>query len=968
MDEAEKKNSTLGATLEKVRNRLINTFTDSAVEDALSVVLEGVGKLIQVLIALPGFIKENRVEIGLMAAAYVAFNFQSAAATANMLREKLAVEVLRKAHIRARLARRALNAAYAANPIGVTIAAVLLLVTAFVTLYRNSETVRNGINRFADALREAIDQVPFFVKVLFPAVGALQLMLDIFREGPGVIKSYLDSFVTFAKNVPLYFDIVELKARQFGLAVKDALNFGFNQEEIDRQLQEVADQIAGKREEIAENNAGYREREIERSRTAAQKEGEAAMQEYTKQQDELVRQKVRTNQELTELDRKLFSRFDNEEKKALLQERARAEEQQRLDEEKKERLLSERERDLQRVKNKVIAGKELTEVEQAIYDALTDQEKKALKKRADLREQAAEDERRRQEQAERDRAAAIARIEDLENEAIGNRFDQQAAQARTSAARDIAALVGDPEQIERQAELIRDRLRKELEGIEDDRSEAFRAALETVRGYEQELQDLQTGTGTQQADAALKQLRTALEAESKALERQQRQRRLATLESFRAGEIDLQEYYRRQDRIRTDGEAALLAISRRRATEEVEAIATSTAAKLEQMDAEYDALQKKRDDQEQKRKEEIDRLREQGDLTREEADAALKASEDLRREQDITDLQNHENKKLEIVAESTDQQLEIQENAVKREGELTQQQIDDLERLRQIRADIYAELLTDLSTLTGQFLADSNRSFNEYFKELLITTLRAVKRVLLVTYAQITAEDVLSKGFAGIATAALKIAAIEAVFGVAETAVRSFQEGGAIGGRSDGLGNVWEGGQVPMHAGFTRGRSHAAGGIRQGGVELEGDEYVLRNGPERLVVNGRSARAFEPVLRELSKNPDIFSPFRRQKVSAINAVNGWGRKFASGGVIGPTPVPLNAPLNENGLVPFLASPTGADTALRELSERALYAAERATAAAEAANARIDRLRVYNDPAEVVRYGQDKIKSESRGEL
>lgn len=95
--------------------------------------------------------------------------------------------------------------------------------------------------------------------------------------------------------------------------------------------------------------------------------------------------------------------------------------------------------------------------------------------------------------------------------------------------------------------------------------------------------------------------------------------------------------------------------------------------------------------------------------------------------------------------------------------------------------DSLTQFTTSMGEMIGQWMMGEQMSFKEFSKQMLIIALEAVEKMLLVKYAEIGAKDVASKGFAGLATAAAKYAAIKGLFAIAKGAVSSFDVGGYTG-------------------------------------------------------------------------------------------------------------------------------------------------------------------------------------------
>lgn len=95
--------------------------------------------------------------------------------------------------------------------------------------------------------------------------------------------------------------------------------------------------------------------------------------------------------------------------------------------------------------------------------------------------------------------------------------------------------------------------------------------------------------------------------------------------------------------------------------------------------------------------------------------------------------------------------------------------------------DSLTQFTTSLGEMMGQWMAGEQVSWKEFSKQILLIALEAAEKMLLIKYAEITAQDIATKGLAGLATAALKYAAIKGLFAIAKGAVSSFDVGGYTG-------------------------------------------------------------------------------------------------------------------------------------------------------------------------------------------
>lgn len=153
------------------------------VKPALSLFLnlfqKGIGILISFVLILskvPEFIKENKVAIGALLVALISFNAQAIAATANTLR-MAAVQKAQTIYTYAlAVAQRVLNAAMKANPIGLIVTAISLLIGGLLLAYKNSEKFRAVLDGLGNVAKE-------FFRIFMEGFKALGAGWDLIKEG-----------------------------------------------------------------------------------------------------------------------------------------------------------------------------------------------------------------------------------------------------------------------------------------------------------------------------------------------------------------------------------------------------------------------------------------------------------------------------------------------------------------------------------------------------------------------------------------------------------------------------------------------------------------------------------------------------------------------------------------------------------------------------------------------------------------
>lgn len=149
-DEAAKKNESLAGVWERLKNKISELAASPAAEaffkgliNAIGGTVTGILTFVNVLRSLPRFIEENKGEIIALSVALFALNFNTVLAIGSLIK-KNALDLIQLARTKAQTAAQiALNLAMSANPIGLIVAGIALLVAGFIKLYKESETVRN---------------------------------------------------------------------------------------------------------------------------------------------------------------------------------------------------------------------------------------------------------------------------------------------------------------------------------------------------------------------------------------------------------------------------------------------------------------------------------------------------------------------------------------------------------------------------------------------------------------------------------------------------------------------------------------------------------------------------------------------------------------------------------------------------------------------------------------------------------
>lgn len=194
-------------------------------QEALILVVEGLTSFIKGLRQVPQFLEENKVEIGALVAALVLYNAQSLLARARTLTLGAAQVGLRNITVGLRLAQSGLNAAFAANPIGFVITAIVALVSAFRIAYNNSEQFRASIDGLGALAKEVFT-------IIGEAVNSFVEGFQDLREG-----NFQDALTNFGKGI-IQINPVDIAFRQ-GARLANAFGEGYN-ESLERSAQDQA--------------------------------------------------------------------------------------------------------------------------------------------------------------------------------------------------------------------------------------------------------------------------------------------------------------------------------------------------------------------------------------------------------------------------------------------------------------------------------------------------------------------------------------------------------------------------------------------------------------------------------------------------------------------------------------------------------------------------------------------------------
>lgn len=127
-------------------------------------------------------------------------------------------------------------------------------------------------------------------------------------------------------------------------------------------------------------------------------------------------------------------------------------------------------------------------------------------------------------------------------------------------------------------------------------------------------------------------------------------------------------------------------------------------------------------------------------------------------------------------------QQELNDTTLQLQAEENKKKQQKLQEQNQMIADYIGAIGDGLSS----FFESQDLTFHNFLKTMLTTYLDAIEKQITATYAAILADSILHGGWAGVASAAAKLALIKAAFAAAKAAIKGFSTGGYVQGSGTG--------------------------------------------------------------------------------------------------------------------------------------------------------------------------------------
>ncbi len=127
-------------------------------------------------------------------------------------------------------------------------------------------------------------------------------------------------------------------------------------------------------------------------------------------------------------------------------------------------------------------------------------------------------------------------------------------------------------------------------------------------------------------------------------------------------------------------------------------------------------------------------------------------------------------------------QQELHDTTLQLQADENKNKQQKLQEQNQRIADYIGAIGDGLSS----FFESQDLTFHNFLKTMLTTYLDAIEKQITATYAAILADSILYGGWAGVASAAAKLALIKAAFAAAKAAIKGFSTGGYVQGSGTG--------------------------------------------------------------------------------------------------------------------------------------------------------------------------------------
>ena len=142
--------------------------------------------------------------------------------------------------------------------------------------------------------------------------------------------------------------------------------------------------------------------------------------------------------------------------------------------------------------------------------------------------------------------------------------------------------------------------------------------------------------------------------------------------------------------------------------------------------------------------------------------------------------------KLAMTQENVEAQKQLQQELHDTNLQLQADENKNKQQKLQEQNQMIADYILAIGDGLAAFFDSQDLTFHNFLKTMLTTYLEAIEKQMSATYVHILATSIAESGWAGVASAAAKLALIKAAFAAAKAAVKGFSTGGYVQGSGTG--------------------------------------------------------------------------------------------------------------------------------------------------------------------------------------
>lgn len=142
--------------------------------------------------------------------------------------------------------------------------------------------------------------------------------------------------------------------------------------------------------------------------------------------------------------------------------------------------------------------------------------------------------------------------------------------------------------------------------------------------------------------------------------------------------------------------------------------------------------------------------------------------------------------KLAMTQENVEAQKQLQQELHDTTLQLQADENKNKKQKLQEQNQMIADYILAIGDGLAEFFESQDLTFHNFLKTMLTTYLDAIEKQMTATYVRILATSIAESGWAGVASAAAKLALIKAAFAAAKAAVKGFSTGGYVQGAGTG--------------------------------------------------------------------------------------------------------------------------------------------------------------------------------------